>query len=123
MLVTTDARSTPPGGGGLTGLVLSPGYAEDQLVYAYATTPTDNRVLRLAPGEEPKPVLDRDPARRPAHNAGALGDRRRTDALLVATGSTRAPGTDAGSLAGKLLRIDTLGPPGPGQPRPARRPC
>ena len=56
VLVTT-VPVDPSGGGGLTGLVLSPGYAEDRLVYAYATTPTDNRVLRLAPGEEPKPVL------------------------------------------------------------------
>ena len=45
------------GGGGLTGLVLSPGYAEDHLVYAYITTPSDNRVVRIAAGEGPKPVL------------------------------------------------------------------
>ena len=69
-LVTT-VPVDPTGGGGLTGLVLSPGYAEDRLVYAYATTPTDNRVLRLAPGEEPKPVLAGIP-RGGRDNGGAL---------------------------------------------------
>ena len=51
-----------------------PGYAEDRLVYAYATTPTDNRVLRLAPGEDPN-RSSRHPARRPRQRRRA-GDRR-----------------------------------------------
>ena len=49
----TTVPTDPSGGGGLTGLVLSPGYAEDQLVYAYVSTPTDNRVVRIAAGEPP----------------------------------------------------------------------
>jgi glucose/arabinose dehydrogenase len=103
------------GGGGLTGLVLSPGYAEDHLVYAYATTPQDNRVLRLAPGEEPEPVLTGIP-RGSRDNAGALATSGK-DLLLVATGSAgTAP--DGASLAGKLLRIDTLGHPAPDNPTP-----
>jgi glucose/arabinose dehydrogenase len=115
VLVTTVPVDTS-GGGGLTGLVLSPAYAEDRLVYAYATTPDDNRVLRLAPGEDPKPVLTGIP-RGPRDNAGALATDGK-DALLVATGSAgSAP--DAASLAGKLLRIDTLGRPAAGNPNPA----
>ena len=115
VLVTTVPVDTT-GGGGLTGLVLSPGYAEDRLVYAYATTPTDNRVLRLAPGEDPKPVLVGIP-RGARDNAGALATDGR-NALLVATGSAgTAP--DPASLAGKLLRIDTLGRPAPDNPDPA----
>ncbi|MGH3998466.1 MAG: PQQ-dependent sugar dehydrogenase, partial [Pseudonocardiaceae bacterium] len=47
----------PTGDGGLTGLALSPSYAEDELIYAYITTPIDNRVVRIAPGDVPKPVL------------------------------------------------------------------
>ena len=115
VLVTTVAVDTA-GGGGLTGLVLSPGYAEDRLVYAYATTPTDNRVLRLAPGEDPKPVLTGIP-KGPRDNAGALATDGR-NALLVATGSAGAV-PDPASLAGKVLRIDTLGRPAAGNPDPA----
>ncbi|MDT7656545.1 MAG: hypothetical protein QOF38_1260, partial [Pseudonocardiales bacterium] len=40
-------------GGGLLGLVLSPSYREDQLLYAYAATGTDHRVLRIAQGDPP----------------------------------------------------------------------
>jgi glucose/arabinose dehydrogenase len=115
VLVTTVPVDTT-GGGGLTGLVLSPAYAEDRLVYAYATTPTDNRVLRLAPGEEPKPVVTGIP-RGDRDNAGALGTDGK-NALLVATGSAGLP-PDAASQAGKLLRIDTLGRPAPDNPDPA----
>jgi glucose/arabinose dehydrogenase len=115
VLVTTVPVDTS-GGGGLTGLVLSPGYAEDRLVYAYATTADDNRVLRLAPGEEPKPVLTGIP-RGARDNGGALATDGR-NALLVATGSAGLP-PDGASLAGKLLRIDTLGPPAADNPDPA----
>ncbi|MEO7126225.1 MAG: PQQ-dependent sugar dehydrogenase [Nakamurella sp.] len=44
-------------GGGLLGLALSPYYGEDGLIYAYVTTPTDARVLRLALGQQPKPIV------------------------------------------------------------------
>ena len=114
-LVTTIPVE-PSGGGGLTGLVLSPAYAEDQLVYAYVTTPTDNRVVKLASGEPPKPVFVGVP-RGPLHNAGALG----VDAdgsLLVATGDAGTDTAAPGSLAGKVLRVDTLGRPATGNPDP-----
>lgn len=104
----------PSGDGGLTGLVLSPSYSEDRLVYAYATTPQDNRVLLIATGEAPKPVLTGIP-RGPTHNAGALIVDV-DGSLLVATGD--AGGADPGSLAGKLLRIDTRGRPAIGNPDP-----
>jgi len=115
VLVTTVPVDAT-GGGGLSGLVLSPAYAEDRLVYAYATTADDNRVLRLAPGEEPKPVLTGIP-RGARDNGGALATDGR-NALLVATGSAGLP-PDTGSLAGKLLRIDTLGRPAADNPDPA----
>ncbi len=103
------------GGGGLTGLVLSPSYVEDQLVYAYATTPVDSRVVRIADGEAPKPVLTGIP-RGAMNNGGALGVDV-DGSLLVATGD--AGGSTPGSLAGKILRIDTLGRPAKGNPDPA----
>lgn len=101
--------------GGLTGLVLSPGYAEDQLLYAYVTTPADNRVVRIAPGEPAKPILAGIP-RGPRHNAGALAVDV-DGSLLVATGDAGAAQPPT-SPAGKVLRIDTLGKPAAHNPVP-----
>jgi glucose/arabinose dehydrogenase len=106
----------PAGDGGLTGLALSPSYAEDELIYAYITTPVDNRVVRIAPGDMPKPVLAGIP-RGATGNAGALA----VDSygmLLVATGDAGNPAAaaDPQSLAGKVLRIDTFGHPAPDNP-------
>jgi glucose/arabinose dehydrogenase len=102
--------------GGLTGLALSPTYAEDQLVFAYVTTATDNRVVRIAPGDVPKPVITGIP-RGATDNRGALAQDR-TGALLLATGdagNAQAAG-DPNSLAGKVLRFDASGAPAPGNP-------
>ena len=115
VLVAT-VPTDPGGGGGLTGLVLSPGFSEDQLVYAYVSTPTDNRVVRIAAGEPPEPVLVGIP-HGPSNNAGALGVDV-DGSLLVATGDAGGAGALPGSLAGKLLRIDTLGRPARGNPDP-----
>jgi glucose/arabinose dehydrogenase len=93
------------GDGGLTGLI-----------YAYITTPVDNRVVRIAPGDLPKPVLAGIP-RGPTGNAGALAVDSH-GMLLVATGDAGNPtaAEDPRSLAGKVLRIDTFGHPAPGNP-------
>jgi glucose/arabinose dehydrogenase len=107
----------PTGGGGVTGLVLSPFYAEDQLLYAYVTTPVDNRVVVLAPGEDPKPVLTGIP-RGTTQNGGALAVDL-DGSLIVATGNAGGHGDAPGSLAGKVLRIDTRGRPASGNPDPA----
>lgn len=102
--------------GGLTGLALSPTYAEDQLIFAYVTTPSDNRVVRIAPGDVPKPVITGIP-RGAVNNRGALAPDR-TGALLLATGdagNAQAAG-DLKNLAGKVLRFDATGAPAPGNP-------
>lgn len=112
VLVTTIPVDAT-GGGGLTGLVLSPSYVEDQLVYAYVTTPADNRVVRIARGEPAKPVLAGIP-RGATNNGGALGVDV-DGSLLVATGDAGGAASPT-SLAGKVLRIDTLGRPGAGNP-------
>ncbi|WP_459709622.1 PQQ-dependent sugar dehydrogenase [Actinophytocola sp. KF-1] len=104
--------------GGLTGLALSPTYAEDQLIFAYVTTATDNRVVRIAPGDVPKPIITGIP-RGATNNRGALALDRR-GALLLATGDAGNP-TAAGdlkSLAGKVLRFDASGQPAEGNPTP-----
>jgi glucose/arabinose dehydrogenase len=114
--VPVDASSD----GGLTGLALSPTYAEDQLLFAYITTPTDNRLVRIAPGDTPKPVITGIP-RGPSGNKGALALDNR-GALLLATGNAGNPAlaTDERSLAGKVLRIDATGKPAPDNPTGTR---
>jgi glucose/arabinose dehydrogenase len=103
-------------GGGLIGMVLSPGYQEDRLVYAYISTPEGNQVVRVPPGEPAKPIFTGIP--RGAPGVGGLG----VDAdgsLLVATGAQGGDPADPRSLAGKVLRIDTLGRPSVHNPDPA----
>ncbi|MET9634411.1 PQQ-dependent sugar dehydrogenase [Lentzea sp. NPDC006480] len=102
--------------GGLTGLALSATFAEDQLAYVYVTTATDNRVLRIAPGDTPKPILTGIP-KGPSGNRGVLASDRR-GGILVATGDAGNPAlaADPNSLAGKVLRIDGSGKPAQGNP-------
>ncbi len=110
--VPVDAKTD----GGLTGLALSPTYTEDQLLFAYVTTATDNRLVRIAPGDTPKPVLTGIP-RGASGNRGALALDHR-GALLLATGNAGNPvlARNPGSLAGKVLRIDASGEPAPDNP-------
>ncbi|WP_436501848.1 PQQ-dependent sugar dehydrogenase [Actinokineospora sp. HUAS TT18] len=105
--------------GGLTGLALSPTYAEDQLVFAYITTPTDNRLVRIAPNDTPKPVLTGIP-RGATGNRGALANDHR-GALLIATGDAGNPAAaaDPKSQAGKILRINSAGKPAEDNPTPS----
>jgi glucose/arabinose dehydrogenase len=104
------------GDGGLTGLAVSPSYVEDQLVFAYITTATDNRVVRFVQGQAPKPVVTGIP-KGATGNHGALGTDGK-GALLVATGDAGDPAAaaDPKSLAGKVLRIDTSGKAAAGNP-------
>jgi glucose/arabinose dehydrogenase len=104
--------------GGLTGLALSPTYSQDQLVFAYITTPTDNRIVRIAPGDTPKPILTGIP-RGSSDNRGELALDHK-GALLVVTGDAGNPQAAGNptSLAGKVLRIDVNGQPAPGNPNP-----
>lgn len=104
------------GDGGLTGLALSPSYVEDQLIFAYVTTATDNRVVRFAKGQAAKPVLTGIPKGATGNHGTISTDNR--GALLVATGDAGNPdaAADPGSLAGKVLRIDTSGKAAAGNP-------
>jgi glucose/arabinose dehydrogenase len=107
------------GGGGLTGLALSPNYDEDQLMYAYVTTASDNEVVRFAAGQAPKPVLKGIP-KGSSGNGGALALDHK-GALIVATGDAGDPKAAANpkSLAGKVLRIAPSGKPAPDNPNPS----
>nr|WP_226437904.1 PQQ-dependent sugar dehydrogenase [Rhodococcus yananensis] len=101
------------GDGGLLDLALSPTFGEDRLVYAYITTASDNRVVRVAAGDTPKDILTGIP-RGVTGNAGAIQFTSPTE-LAVLTGNTGNPtaATDPSSWAGKLLTTTTL--PGPGE--------
>lgn len=106
------------GDGGLLGIVLSPSYDEDGLIYAYVTTAEDNRIIRIARGDVPKPIFTGIP-KGAAHNGGRIAfaaDR----SLYVGTGDTGNPAAaaDPASLAGKVLRLDEFGKPAEGNSAP-----
>lgn len=118
VLVTTVAGIDASGSGGLLGIAVSPSYAEDGLIYAYVTTATDNRVLRIAAGDKPKAILTGIP--KGTHNGGAIAFTAES-ILYVGTGDAGSPTAAASrsSLAGKLLRIDEFGKPAKGNPNAA----
>ena len=96
----------PSGDGGLLDIVLSPTYSQDRLMYAYISTPTDNRVIRIADDDIPKPILTGIP-KGATGNSGALIFTSPTT-LVVQTGDAGNPAqaADPASLAGKVLRIE-----------------
>ncbi|MDR3656751.1 MAG: PQQ-dependent sugar dehydrogenase [Mycobacterium sp.] len=104
--VKTMIPVDPSGDGGLMDIVLSPTYQQDRLMYAYISTPTDNRVVRIADGDVPKPILTGIP-KGATGNTGALIFTSPTT-LMVLTGDAGNPAAaaDPASLAGKLLRIE-----------------
>ncbi|KAF3469799.1 PQQ-dependent sugar dehydrogenase [Streptomyces sp. Tu 3180] len=118
---------SPSGEGGLLGIALSPEYASDRMVYAYFTSASDNRVVRMLyderkpPGEQlgaPDTVFRGIP-KGVIHNGGriAFGPDRM---LYVGTGESGDTGLsqDRDSLGGKILRLTPEGEPAPGNPFP-----
>lgn len=95
----------PTGEGGFLGLTASPTFAEDNLLYAFFTSPTDNRIVRFQPGQEPTPVLTGLP-KGAVHDAGRIAFG--PDGMLyAATGDagTASRSQDPASNAGKILRM------------------
>ncbi|MEO7070035.1 MAG: PQQ-dependent sugar dehydrogenase [Nostocoides sp.] len=105
---------------GLLGVAVSPSYAQDHLVFFYASTAEDNRVLRttFVDGKlgELKPILTGIPLGT-NHDGGRMifGPDQM---LYVSTGESGRPelAQDRGSLGGKILRITADGRPAPGNP-------
>lgn len=107
--VRTIPGLSTKGGGGLLDLALSPNYGEDNLIFAYITTPTDNRVVDFTLKGPITTVLKGIP-RGASDNTGRLafsGDGN----LLVGTGDAGHPAfaENPTSLAGKVLRISDIG--------------
>lgn len=110
----------PEGEAGLLGVAVSPAYEEDKQVFLYATTQTDNRVLRTTfeNGRLGKlvPILTGIP-KASNHDGGRMifGPDRM---LYVSTGEAGQANLaqDRTSLGGKILRITSDGDPAPGNP-------
>lgn len=104
--VKTVIPVDPSGDGGLMDIVLSPTYSQDRLMYAYISTPTDNRVIRVADGDIPKEILAGIP-KGATGNTGSLIFTSPTT-LVVQTGDAGNPAlaADPNSLAGKVIRIE-----------------
>ncbi|RKN45404.1 PQQ-dependent sugar dehydrogenase [Micromonospora endolithica] len=105
------------GEGGLLGLAVSPGFAQDNLVYAYLTTERDNRIVRFRlDGGTPEVVFD-GIAKAGFHNGGRIAFG--PDGMLYAgtgdAGQTQLS-QDPESPSGKILRLTPDGAPAPGNP-------
>lgn len=110
----------PQGEAGLLGIAVSPGFEKDSLVYAYLSTGTDNRVVRMEYDGRllgrPEVVLDGIPNGF-VHDGGRLAFGP-DGHLYVSTGEIGEEelAQDKDSLAGKILRITPNGDPAPGNP-------
>ncbi|EFE77808.1 PQQ-dependent sugar dehydrogenase [Streptomyces filamentosus] len=115
----------PAGEGGLLGLAVSSTFGADQLVYAYFTTTSDNRIVRMSYDEKrpagqqlgaPDTVLRGIP-KGSIHNGGriAFGPDKMLYAGTGEAGDTELS-QDKESLAGKILRMTPDGEPVHGNP-------
>ncbi|MFM9699415.1 PQQ-dependent sugar dehydrogenase [Streptomyces europaeiscabiei] len=115
----------PAGEGGLMGIAISPEYASDHMIYAYFTSESDNRIVRMLydpekpAGEQlgaPDTILRGIP-KGTNHNGGRLAFG--PDQMLYASTGERYEGPlaqDKDSLGGKILRMTPEGEPAPGNP-------
>ncbi|MDF3141472.1 MULTISPECIES: PQQ-dependent sugar dehydrogenase [unclassified Streptomyces] len=118
---------SPAGEGGLMGLALSPDYASDHMIYAYFTSASDNRIVRMLYDEQkpsgeqlgaPDTIFKGIP-KGFIHNGGRIAFG--PDKMLYAgTGESGDTGLsqDKESMGGKILRLTPEGEPAPGNPFP-----
>ncbi|MGM0350607.1 PQQ-dependent sugar dehydrogenase [Streptomyces sp. Adlamb9] len=123
----TVSGVSPAGEGGLLGIALPPHYASDHMIYAYFTSASDNRIVRML-YDDKKPAgeqlgapdtLFKGIPKGPIHNGGRIAFG--PDGMLYAgTGESgrRGLAQDRDSLGGKILRLTPDGEPAPGDPFP-----
>ncbi|MFF4550292.1 PQQ-dependent sugar dehydrogenase [Streptomyces sp. NPDC001406] len=115
------------GEGGLLGIALSPDYASDHMIYAYFTSASDNRIVRMIydehrpPGDQlgaPDTIFKGIP-KGYIHNGGRIAFGP-DNMLYAGTGESgqRGLAQDKKSLGGKILRMTPEGEPAPGNPFP-----
>ncbi|MGN9841058.1 PQQ-dependent sugar dehydrogenase [Nonomuraea sp. H19] len=106
------------GEGGLLGIAVSPTYAQDQWVYAYFTSSSDNRLVRFRlSAPQTQNVVFSGVPKSTIHNGGRIAFG--PDGLLyVATGdaANTANAQNLGTPAGKILRMTPDGGIPPGNP-------
>jgi glucose/arabinose dehydrogenase len=108
------------GEGGLLGIAISPSFSQDNLVYAYFTTSTDNRIVRfrLDSPANPQPILI-GLAQASIHDGGRIAFG--PDGMLyagVGDASQSANAQNQASLNGKILRMRPDGTVPPDNPFP-----
>ncbi|GAA3578800.1 PQQ-dependent sugar dehydrogenase [Microlunatus spumicola] len=112
------APATGIGEGGLLGVALAPG--DEDTVFAYLTSASDNRVVRLSVrgGKvgRPKPLLTGIPTSVHHHGGRLLFAPDGTLFVSVGDAEDSALAQQKGSLAGKILRIRTDGRAASGNP-------
>jgi glucose/arabinose dehydrogenase len=94
------------GEGGLLGLAVSPAFERDQLVYAYCSAATDNRIVRFRLGGGQLEVLVEGIPKAGIHNGGRIAFG--PDGMLYAGTGDASEGSrvqDPASLGGKVLRL------------------
>ena len=116
--------STAAGETGLLGLALSPTFGADRLLYAFVSTPIDNRIVRATVDgttlRNPQAVFTGIP-KGTQHSGGRIGFGP-DGYLYIGTGDTNPeagapnPAQNPRSLAGKILRITRDGQAAPGNP-------
>ena len=118
--VATVPNVSPIGEGGLLGLAVSPTYAQDNLVYAYYTSATDNRIVRFTlANPQNQQVLVSGIPRGSIHDAGRLAFG--PDGMLYASTGDAGQSANAQnvqSLGGKILRMRPDGSVPPDNPFP-----
>jgi glucose/arabinose dehydrogenase len=118
--VGTVPGVAPNGEGGLLGIALSPTFSQDNLVYAYLTTGSDNRIVRfrLDSPQNPQPILT-GLAQNSIHDGGRIAFG--PDGMLYAgvgdAGNT-ANAQNMASRNGKILRMRPDGSVPPDNPFP-----
>lgn len=115
----------PAGEGGLLGIAVSPDFANDQSVYVYYTSATDNRIVKMhwtSSGQvdgsaKDQQVIVKGIPKGTIHNGGRLAFG--PDGMLYASTGETGQGSkaqDKKSLAGKILRMTPDGKPAKGNP-------